>query len=63
MSTTTEPVAWAAAVQAVLSAVLLVLAAFNIWHPTEDQTTAIFGLYVAVIGASGYFVRRKVTPV
>lgn len=60
---TKEPVAWTAAVQALLAAVLFALGAFDVWHPTEDQTTAIYGLYVAVLGVAGFLVRRKVTPV
>lgn len=59
---TQEPVAWTAGVQALISAVLFALAAFNVWHPTEDQVTAIFGLFAAVIGLSAVFVRRRVTP-
>lgn len=59
---TNEPVAWTAAVQALISAVLFALSAFNIWTPTEDQTTAIFGLFVAVLAVSGFLVRRRVTP-
>lgn len=59
---TNEPVAWTAGVQAAITAVLFALSAFNVWHPTEDQVTAIFGLFTAAIGLSAVVVRRRVTP-
>lgn len=58
-----EPVAFGAAIQAVIAAVLALTAAFGVWTPSDDQIAAIMGVWVAVIGAIGMWQRSKVSPV
>lgn len=58
----TEPVAAAAVLQTALGAVLGLLAAFNVWNPSQDQLTAVFAVYVALVPVLALVVRRRVTP-
>lgn len=57
-----EPVAIAGAVQALITAVIALLVAFNAWHPTDDQIAAVMGIYAALIVVITTIVRSKVTP-
>ena len=58
-----EPVMTAEYVKSVLLAVLAVFIAFGVWHPTDDQTTAMLGVVAVVMPALQFFlVRGKVTP-
>lgn len=60
--TSNEPVAIGAAIQGLIAAVLAILTAFEVWTPTEAQTAAIFGLWVALTAVIAIVVRAKVTP-
>jgi hypothetical protein len=58
-----EPVAFGAAIQGVIAAILALTAAFGVWTPTDDQIAAIMGVWVAVIGVIAAWQRSKVSPV
>lgn len=60
---TTEPVLTAAAVHSAVIAIVGALAVFNVWHPSDVQVEAIFGLYLALAPYLAFFLRSKVTPV
>lgn len=60
LSPTNEPVRLAAAVQALLSAVLGLCAAFDVWDPTQEQISAIFLVYAALIPVIAVFVNKSV---
>lgn len=60
---TTEPVATAAAFQAVIGAVLGLLNVFNVVSLTDAQTGAIFIAYAALIALWSAVTRSKVSPV
>lgn len=57
-----EPTVFFGGLQAVLAAVLFALTAFDIWAPTEQQTTAVFGIYTALTAFIIIVIRAKVTP-
>lgn len=58
-----EPVLTAAAPLGLVQAVVAVLVAFNIYHPSDQQVVAIIAL-AGVVGTIAAFVARsKVTPV
>lgn len=57
-----EPVAVFGAIQIALLAIIGVLTAFNVWSPTDAQTTALVAAYVAVTGVAVLFIRGKVSP-
>lgn len=59
MNLKNEPVAVNATITGLVTAVLAVLTAFDIWTPTEEQTAAIFGLLTALIGVGAVLVRRQ----
>lgn len=58
---------WKTAVTSLLLATLAVLGALDVWHPTDDQITAIAAAGATVIAVVfplvAFFVRAKVTPV
>lgn len=60
LSPTDEPVRLAAAVQALLSAALGLLAAFDVWDPTQEQIAAIFLVYSALVPVIAVLVNRSV---
>lgn len=62
-SVRTEPVAVGAAINGGVSAVLAVLAAFQVWTPTPEQVAAVLGLTTALEAVVAMFVRRRVSPV
>lgn len=58
-----EPVGFAYAIQALIAAGFGVLTAFDVWHPSEDQLSALMVLYIAFMAVLVMFVRGKVTPI
>lgn len=62
-SPTMEPVRLAAAVQSLIAAVIGLLTVFDVWHPSQDQVTAMMLVYTALLPVIGAVVRSRVTPV
>lgn len=62
-SPTLEPVRLAAAAQSLIAAVIGLLTVFDVWHPSQDQVTAMMLVYTALLPVIGAIVRSKVTPV
>ena len=68
---TAEPVMtaawWTASITTLILAVIAVLGALDVWHPTDDQITAITAAATAVVAVVvplvAFFVRKRVTPV
>ena len=54
-----EPVVVGGSITGLVTAVLAALTAFGVWSPTDEQTTAIFGLLTALIAIVTPLVRRK----
>jgi hypothetical protein len=63
LSPSTEPVALATALQAVILAVIAFLTEFGVWSPTDSQIGAIIALYAAFVILLGAWQRSRVTPV
>jgi hypothetical protein len=63
LSPSTEPVALATALQAVILAVIACLTEFGVWSPTDSQIGAIIALYAAFVILLGAWQRKRVTPV
>lgn len=63
VTTTTEPVAIATALQAVILALFAFLTEFGVWSPTDGQTGAMVALYAAFVVLLGAWQRSRVTPV
>lgn len=69
--TTAEPVMtaewWKASIVSLLLAIVAVLSALDVWHPSDDQITAISAATAVVIAVVfplvAFFVRKRVTPV
>ena len=59
----TEPVAMFGMIQGVLLALVVVLTAFDLWSPTDDQIAALSALYVAVTAVATAILRGRVSPV
>jgi hypothetical protein len=68
---TAEPVMtvewWKTAVITLALALVSVLGALDVWHPSDDQVTAITAASAAVVAVAfpliAFFVRKRVTPV
>lgn len=58
-----EPVLIASAVYTLFAAVVGIMVAFNVWHPSSAQVQAIATGFTAVTPFLAFFVRSKVTPV
>jgi hypothetical protein len=58
---------WKTAITSLLLAIVAVLGALDVWHPTDDQVTAFASagavLVAIVFPIVAFFVRRRVTPV
>lgn len=59
MKAKNEPVIINGLVTGLITAVFAVLAAFDVWEPTEEQITAVFGLVTIVIAIGAYLTRRQ----
>lgn len=59
----TEPVLLSTGLYTLLAAVVGVLTAFSVWHPSDAQVAAIATIFAAVTPFLGFFVRSKVVPV
>lgn len=59
----TEPVAIATALQAVILAVVACLTEFGVWSPTDGQVGAMIALYATFVVLLGAWQRSRVTPV
>lgn len=58
-----EPVAFGNAVEGLILAVIAVLTAFDVVELTNEQTTAILGVWIWGLAVQSILVRRKVSPV
>lgn len=58
---------WKASIVSLLLALVAVFGALDVWHPTDDQITAISAASAAVVAVVfpliAFFVRKRVTPV
>lgn len=63
VSVSTEPVALATALQAVILAAVAILTEFGVWSPTDGQVSSIVALYAAFVVLLGAWQRSRVTPV
>lgn len=63
LSVSSEPVALATALQAVILATVAILAEFGVWSPTDGQVGAIVALYAAFVVLLGAWQRSRVSPV
>ncbi len=57
-----EPVAFFGGLQVVFMSLFGVLAAFNVWSPTDVQVGAVTAAYAALTGFITFLVRQSVTP-
>lgn len=57
---------WTGSITALILAAVSITTAFDVWHPTQEQITAMTGGAAVIIAilfpAIGYIVRRRVTP-
>lgn len=68
---TAEPVMtaewWKASIVSLLLAVVAVLSALDVWHPSDEQITAVTAAAAVVVAVVfplvAFMVRRRVTPV
>ncbi|NBX97754.1 MAG: hypothetical protein EBZ69_02115 [Alphaproteobacteria bacterium] len=60
---TSNPVAFGATINGAASAVLAVLAAFQVWTPTPEQVAAVMGLLTALEAVVAVLVNKRVETI